>query len=250
VTSSINAAAGDTGINYNFGEVVESIVSGYVYHDSNNDGSRSGETGIEFVTITLTGIDDLGNTINRTAETNGSGYYEFANLRPAGAGGYTLTQSQPTGFLDGIDTIGTPGGNSSVNDVFSSINLASDTNGTENNFGELLAASVSGTVFNDHNNDGLQQTVEEGIGGVQIRLTGTDDLGNSVDVAVSTNPDGTYSITGLRPSDATGYTLTETQPTNYNDGIDSDGSLANGDVSTNDVISGINIDSDDDGNGN
>ena len=249
VTSSINAAAGDTGINYNFGEVVESIVSGYVYHDSDNDGIRSGETGIEFVTITLTGTDDLGNTINRTTQTDGNGYYEFANLRPAGAGGYTLTQSQPTGYLDGIDTIGTPGGNSSVNDVFSSINVVSDTNGTENNFGELLAASVSGTVFNDHNNDGVQQAGEQGIGGVQIRLTGTDDLGNSVDVAVSTNADGTYSITGLRPSDTTGYTLTETQPTNYNDGIDSDGSLANGDVSTNDVNSGINVVSDDDGTG-
>jgi fimbrial isopeptide formation D2 family protein/uncharacterized repeat protein (TIGR01451 family) len=249
VTSSIDLAAGEDGTEYNFGEVVQSVVSGYVYHDSDNDGSRSGENGIELVTIALTGTDDLGNTINRTTQTDANGYYEFAGLRPAGAGGYTLTQTQPAGYLDGRDTIGTPGGNDGVNDVFSSINVASDTLGTENNFGELLAASVSGTVFNDRSNDGSQQAGEPGIGGVQIRLTGTDDLGNSVDVGVSTNPDGTYSIAGLRPSDASGYRLTQSQPVNYNDGIDSDGSLANGDVTINDVNSSIEIVSGDAGTG-
>ena len=249
VTSSINAAAGDTGIDYNFGEVVESTISGYVYHDSDNDGSRSGETGIEFVDVTLTGLDDLGNVVNLSTQTNGSGYYEFANLRPAGPSGYTLTQSQPAGYLDGIDTIGTPGGNTSVNDVYSSINLASDTNGTENNFGELLPASIAGTVFNDHNNDGIQQAGEPGIGGVQLTLTGSNDLGAITPITVTTNPDGTYSISGLRPSDASGYTLTETQPSNYNDGRDVDGSLANGNVSANDVNSGINIVSGDNGTG-
>lgn len=248
-TSSINAAAGDTGTEYNFGEVIESVISGYVYHDSDNDGSRGGETGIEFVDITLTGLDDLGNVINLSTQTDGSGYYEFAGLRPAGAGGYTLTQAQPVGFIDGNDSIGTPGGSATVSDVFSSINLVSDTNGTENNFGELLASSLSGTVFQDFDDDGVQQVGEPGIGGVQIRLTGTDDRGSSVDVSVLTNPDGTYSIAGLRPSDATGYTLTETQPLNYNDGIDSDGSLANGDLTTNDVNSGINIVSGDNGTG-
>ena len=240
-TSSIDVNAGDTGVEYNFGEVIESTISGFVYHDSDNDGSRAGETGIENVTVTLSGFDDLGNAVNLTTQTNATGFYEFTGLRPAGIAGYTLSQTQPTGFLDGIDTIGTPGGNDLANDVFSSIQLTSDINGTENNFGELLPASLSGTVFNDHSNDGVQQTGEQGIADVQIRLTGTDDLGNSVDVTVFTQSDGTYTITGLRPSNATGYTLTETQPSNYNDGIDSDGSLTNGNVSTNDVNSGIDI---------
>ena len=249
VTSSINAEAGDTGIEYNFGEVIESAISGFVYHDSDNDGDRTSESGIENVTVTLTGFDDLGNAVNLMTQTNASGFYEFTGLRPSGVGGYTLTQTQPADYLDGIDTIGTPGGIDSVNDVFSSINVTSDTNGTENNFGELVPASIAGTVFNDHNNDGIQQSGESGIGGVQIRLTGTDDLGNAVDITVFTQPDGTYTIAGLRPSDATGYALTETQPTSYNDGIDSDGSLSNGDVTTNDVNSSINISSGDAGTG-
>lgn len=249
VTSSIEALAGETGVDYNFGEVVESVISGYVYHDSDNDGSRTSESGIELVSVRLTGTDDLGNVVDRTTQTDVTGYYEFANLRPADASGYTLTQSQPGAYLDGIDTLGTPGGNASVNDVFSSINVVSDTNGTENNFGELIPASLSGTVFNDHNNDGVQQAGEQGIGNVQIQLSGTDDLGNSVNVSVLTHSDGTYSFTGLRPSDGAGYTLTETQPTQFNDGLDVDGSLGNGVVSVNDVNSSIDVVSGDNGTG-
>lgn len=247
VNSSINVNAGDTGVDYDFGEVVESVISGFVYHDSDNDGSRSGESGIQFVDVTLTGIDDLGNPVNRTTQTDANGFYEFANLRPSNGSGYVLTQSQPAGFIDGRDTIGTPGGNDSVEDIFSSIIVASDTAGTENNFGELLAASLSGTVFNDHDNDGTQGVGEPGIGGVQIRLTGTDDRGQAVDLTVATNPDGTYSFANLRPSNGTGYTLTETQPTSYNDGMDVDGSLANGDRSINDVTSSIEVNSGDNG---
>src|SRR5260221_2122291 len=41
----------------------------------------------------------------------------FTNLRP---GTYTLTETQPAGFLDGKDMIGTPGG-TTANDVFSAI---------------------------------------------------------------------------------------------------------------------------------
>ena len=247
--SSINVAAGNGGVDYNFAEVVESVVSGFVYHDQNNDGSRAAETGIENVTVTLTGIDDLGNPLNLTTTTDVNGYYQFANLRPSNGVGYTLAQTQPGTHLDGIDTIGTPGGNDTANDVFSSITVTSDTSGTENNFGELLPSSLNGIVFNDHDNDGIQDAGEAGIGGVQINLTGIDDLGNAVNQTVFTNPAGTYSFTNLRPSDIAGYTLTETQPVNFNDGIDSDGSLANGDATIDDQVSSIDVVSGDGGTG-
>ena len=233
VISSINVVPGDDGISYNFGEVLPSTLSGYVYHDSDNDGDRSDESagnGIQNSRITLTGTDDLGNTVNLFVDTDANGYYEFTNLRPSNATGYTLTQTVlPAGFIDGQDTLGTPGG-VAANNVFSGIVVTSGTSGANNNFGELIPASLSGTVFNDHDNDGAYEPGdgETGIRDVSVRLTGTDDLGNPVDVTVSTAADGTYSFTGLRPSNASGYTITETQPSAYNDGTDSDGSLSNG----------------------
>ncbi|TWU59988.1 Serine-aspartate repeat-containing protein D precursor [Rubripirellula tenax] len=248
VISSVELVAADTAVSYNFGEVVESTVSGYVYHDTDNDGERTGEVGLGGVTITLTGTDDLGNVVNRTTTTSAvsgsEGYYEFANLRPSNGSGYRISETTPTGYLDGKDKIGTQGGTLG-NDRVDSV-IVSDTNGTENNFGELLASSLAGIVFNDKNNDGLFNGTDELLNGVSIRLTGVDDVGNAVDVTTTTSS-GAYSFDNLRPSNATGYTITETQPTSFNDGIHSDGSLANGDVTTSNVISSINVNQDVDG---
>ncbi len=43
-------------------------------------------------------------------------------------------------------------------------------------------------------------------------LTGTDAFGNSVSKTTTTNGSGQYSFTGLNPSNASGYTVTETPP--------------------------------------
>ncbi|MCX5688769.1 MAG: SpaA isopeptide-forming pilin-related protein, partial [Planctomycetota bacterium] len=237
--SAISLAAGFNGVNNNFGEILASSISGYVYSDTNNDGNfGGGESGITGATVTLSGTDDLGNTVSRTTTTNGSGLYTFANLRP---GTYTLTESQPAGYLDGKDTIGTPGG-STANDVFSSISLPAGFNGVNNNFGELLPGSISGFVYCDSDNNGLKGTSELGIGGVTVRLTGTNDLGASVTITAVTNAAGAFSFTGLRPGT---YVLTETQPANTVDGLDRAGSA--GGTAGNDVITAIAIGSGQDG---
>jgi len=249
INSSINLAAGNTGIDYNFAEVVESVVSGYVFHDTENDGSRVGNVGLGGVTVTLTGSNDLGQVVNEstTTSTNAGtlGYYEFANLRPSNGAGYVITQTTPSGYLDGIDTLGSQGG-SAANDAFTSVVL-SDVNGTENNFGEVLPSSLSGLVFNDKNSDGLFNGTDEPIENVDVTLTGLDDLGIAVNTTVQTLADGTYEFTNLRPSNAAGYTITQTQPADYNDGIHSDGSLANGDNTASNTLTSINLNEDTDG---
>src|SRR5205085_2310243 len=68
----------------------------------------------------------------------------------------------------------------------------------------------------DFNDDGEVDFGEQGIAGVAIRLTGTDDLGHPVDVSQMTNTAGTYVFLELRPGT---YTVTETQPAGYNQGI-------------------------------
>jgi hypothetical protein len=132
-------------------------LSGFVYVDADNDGAfDSGETPIQGVTITLTGTDHLGNVVNLTATTSITGFYRFDNLRP---GTYTLAETQPAGYLDGRDTIGTQGG-AGGNDVFSiTLPIGVETNGENNNFGELLAARIAGFVYEDNNNNGNFETV-------------------------------------------------------------------------------------------
>jgi SdrD B-like domain len=113
-------------------------LSGFVYLDANNNGVfDAGETGISGVTVTLRGTDDLGNTVVVGTLTDANGFYSFTGLR---AGTYSLLETQPTGYLDGQDTIGTQGGLVS-NDLFYDIVLQLGVDGKNNNFGELLAGS-------------------------------------------------------------------------------------------------------------
>ncbi|MGB7324446.1 MAG: SdrD B-like domain-containing protein, partial [Rubripirellula sp.] len=247
--SSIELIAANTAIHYNFGEVVRSVISGYVYHDTNNDGSRTGETGLGGVTVRLTGTDDLGAAVDITTTTSSAagtlGYYAFAGLRPSDSSGYVISETTPAGYLDGIDSAGSQGGTLG-SDTITSV-VVSDTNGTENNFGEVLPSSLSGFVFNDKDNDGLFGGTDVAIGGASIALSGTDDIGNSVNLVTTTNGTGAYSFANLRPSNASGYRIVETQPTNFVDGIHSDGSLGNGDTSTSNVINSINLNQDTNG---
>ena len=109
-------------------------LGGFVYEDNNDNGEIDlGEAGIEGVTITLTGVNDAGQNVHIVTTTDEFGSYVFHNLRP---GTYTITQSQPAGYNDGRDTIGTLGG-SAGNDVFSNIVINAGDKGFNYNFGEL-----------------------------------------------------------------------------------------------------------------
>src|SRR5208283_3256400 len=177
-------------VKYNFGELVPSSLSGFVYVDANDDGTKQGsETGIASVTVSLTGTDDLNNAVSLTTTTLLDGSYSFSNLRP---GTYTITETQPAGYFEGKDTIGTQGGSSATQDVFSNVVVTSGTTGTNNNFGELVPSSLSGFVYVDANDDGTKQAGESGIAGVTIALTGTDDLNNAINLTTTTLADGSY----------------------------------------------------------
>jgi hypothetical protein len=119
-----------------------STIQGLVYVDFNNDGQVDfGERAVAEVTISLSGTDDLGHAVSRTVQTDTNGVYAFINLRPSNATGYTLTETRPTGLLDGRDTLGTVNGvatgSAAVNDTFSAVVLSQGGSFAENyNFGE------------------------------------------------------------------------------------------------------------------
>jgi protocatechuate 3,4-dioxygenase beta subunit len=209
-----------SGVEYNFGEVNGSI-SGFVYNDLDDDGVKdAGEPGIGGVTVTLTGVNDLNESITVTATTGLDGSYGFLKLRP---GTYRIAESQPAGFLDGKDTAGSAGGNATVNDVISSVIVDGCTHANGYNFGERTPAKhrISGFVFEDCDNDGVFDSADEqGVAGVVVTLTGTDIDGLAVILQATTGLDGKYVFTGLN---AGSYRLNETQPVMFLDGKDASG---------------------------
>jgi hypothetical protein len=114
---------------------------GFVFEDFNNDGQIDfGEKGISGVAVRLQGTDSLGRSVNMTTTTDSVGMYQFVQLA---SGTYTITETQPTGYTQGINTVGTAGGSVS-GDVFT-VNLGTGIDGMNYNFGERPANGAAVT---------------------------------------------------------------------------------------------------------
>src|SRR5207253_1452865 len=81
---------------------------------------------------------------------------------------------------------------------------------------------------------------------LKVMLTGTDDRGAAVTMPGATGSDGAYSFAQLRPGS---YTITETQPADYLDGKDTQGTPGGG-ATSNDAFSGIPLNAGVDGKNN
>jgi len=223
----IALGAGQSSVRNDFGETLGVSVSGRVFFDADNDGVQAGasETGIESVTLRLTGTDDSGAAVDLTTTTDANGDFRFEGLRP---GTYSVTEpQQPTGTSNGQTRAGTVGGTPSgtatpitiVPSAISAIDLTTPGTASQDNlFGEIpLNSAISGRVWRDLDNDGVIDPPEQGIGSVIVRLTGTDLAGNTITREVTTQPDGGYAFTELPPGT---YTVTEPeQPTGTLNGI-------------------------------
>ncbi|MEX2173763.1 MAG: Ig-like domain-containing protein [Pirellulaceae bacterium] len=117
----------------NVAAFVPSSLGGFVFFDVDNDGAKdASESILAGVTVRLTGTDINNAAVNQTARTSGDGSYKFDNLAP---GNYTIIQTQPGFTIDGRDRVGSQGGANRQNDRIA-VQLAQNTHGTGNNFGE------------------------------------------------------------------------------------------------------------------
>ena len=207
--SEITLTPGGVGTEYNFCEIAPATISGYVYHDQSNDGSRdAGEEGIAGSTVSL--VDSAGNIV-ATATTDANGRYEFDGIEP---GDYSLVQTQPDGFYDGIDSVGFIAGLpvgvlGSDGDSIGTIAIKQGQVGTEYNFGELRGASLSGRVHSDTDGDCEVDPGEQLLSGVRIRLL--NEAGQQVAETVTDN-NGRYTFENLEPGT---YTVVQEQPEGF-----------------------------------
>jgi uncharacterized protein (DUF2141 family) len=229
----LGASTAATG--YTFAQVPLVSTGGAVFEDTNGNGVKdAGEPGIPNVTVTLSGLSVVSGVITpKTVTTDSNGNYTFTGLTP---GSYMIVETQPAGFSDGKEQNGTPAAASVTDNRFMGIDLTKSAAASGGfNFGEVHGGVLSGVVFRDLNNDGVQAaTGEPGIAGVTVHLTGTDSQGNPVNKTITTGTDGSYTFDNLK---AGTYSVQEVQPKGFADGVNKAGT--SGGTVTNDKIADI-----------
>ncbi|MEG4078674.1 DUF4347 domain-containing protein [Microcoleus sp. Pol8_D6] len=166
--------------------VPQSSISGLKFNDGNGNGTQDAEeTGLSGWQIFLdangnNSLDD-GET---TVTTDNSGNYSFNNLNP---GTYNVREVQQTGWTQ---TTANP----------AAVNLGSGESQSNVNFGNFQNISISGSKFNDLNNNGVLDTQEPLLPNWQIFLdANSNDSLDAGEVNTSTDSFGGYSLANLGP---------------------------------------------------
>jgi protocatechuate 3,4-dioxygenase beta subunit len=213
VIANIELASGDSLVDYDFCEIEPASLAGLVHVDNDRDCLLdTDEAGIAGVTVQL--LDANGNVVASTT-TASDGTYRFAQLRP---GTYTVRETQPVGYFHGGQTAGTGGGDATLADVISAIEITPGATLQQYNFCEIEPGSIAGFVHIDSTRNCVFDAGESPLAGITLELF--DASGNQVGETTS-DVNGFYRFTGLPPGT---YSVRQRQPGGYFDGGQSAGS--------------------------
>lgn len=168
------------------------VVSGKVFTDSDQNGQlNNGETGSAGRTVYLdtngNGVFDPG---ERSVVTSGDGSYTFNNLpannytpRLAIPAGSTVVQTSPV----------------------ITVQLSNGATSSGNDIGLIdSAASVSGVVYSDANNNGAKDQGEAPLSGYTVFLdTNNNGVADTGELTTKSASDGSYAFNGLTPGNFT-----------------------------------------------
>ena len=186
-----------------FGFGTPATIGDLVWFDANEDGTQDNdgtEPGIPGVKVTLYNAQGIPEA---TTITDGLGQYSFTDITP---GSYRVGFSDvPTNY---VPTTAVQGGDVTMDsdiDAISMIGPIVTVNAGENNesldsgfYRDATKSSIGNYVWEDTNNNGIQDVGESPLAGVEVSLY--DNLG-MVLATTYTNEDGNYLFTNLNADD-------------------------------------------------
>ena len=214
---------------YDFCEIPPAMLTGTVHVDLDGDCLQDpGEAGIGGVKIEL--LNQQGSVV-ATTTTQDDGSYRFEKLEP---GSYAVRETQPAGYYQSGQRVGSHGGDASQRDLIRSIPIGPGQTLTDYDFCEAPPGTLAGTVHVDLDRDCVQDPGEAGIAGVKVELLNAQ---GAVIATTNTLADGRYRFENLEPGV---YAVRETQPSAYYQGGQRIGSHG-GDNSQTDLIRSIPV---------
>ncbi len=183
-----------------------------------DSGATVGPAGTDLTGATLTissGTLQSGDTLNFTSQNGITGSYSSTSGVLTLTGTATVAQYQTA--LQSI-TFSTTSSNTTARQiaVVASDDTLDSTAASETVDVSIANGSLSGTAFDDINQNHTLDSGEPLLANITITLTGTDSQGNSVNQTTLTSSSGTYSFTQLV---AGTYTLTATLPKDLAGGV-------------------------------
>jgi protocatechuate 3,4-dioxygenase beta subunit len=185
-TLSVTVSSGQESVQNNFMDYQPASLSGQVRNDLDGDGNVADlDSGLANITVTLW----LGDEQVASTTTDASGNYSFTGLKP---GVYRVSETDSAGWVSTADVEGT-------NDNQITVTLASGDDKTGQDFLDTGLAAVGDKVWLDKNGNAMQDADEPGVAGVTVVLSGADGAGQAVNQTASTDANGLYQFTQLKP---------------------------------------------------
>ena len=181
------------------GGTAESAVLGdLVWEDANGNGLQDdGEIGVGGVRVELYSDDG---TLVADTQTDDTGHYTFTQVS---AGTYYIHVVLPQGYAftrpdAGDDTLDSDVDRTTGNTT--TFTVSSEDTLTQWDVGLVPTGRIGGVAWVDQNGNAVQDASEvTPIQNVPVHVTGTNVLGDAVDVTTSTDADGRYLVEGLLP---------------------------------------------------
>ncbi|SDG56886.1 MULTISPECIES: SdrD B-like domain-containing protein [unclassified Duganella] len=244
LTAQFTLSSGQVDKTHDAGIAKLGSIGNRVWEDANYNGIQdSGEKGVDGVVVKL--YDASTGALKGSTITRDGGQYLFDDLQ---AGNYKVEVTNSSGWYFTKTGQGTDATDSDITSVSGSsgktgsITLGLGQNIATEDAGIYRKASLGDKVWRDANHNGIQDTGEEGIGGIKVSLFDTA-TGKQVGATVKTDANGNYKFSELNPgnyylqfdktdvkvyfsSDKTTYNMSNwkwgVKNTGSNDQIDSD----------------------------